>query len=165
MTAELDIQIINDNLFQQITQKATALERRRINHNFHQLPDHAQRFLNAIEPDSYICPHRHICPSRDEAFLVLKGRGAVITFSDTGDLLEIVELNPEKCMMGVDIPGGLYHTIVSLQSGSVFYEVKAGPYDPSLPKGYADWAPEEGSAKAAGYLNLLKKQILSAIGE
>ena len=156
----MSLQIIHNDLFREISRKAAESERRRINHNFHQLQDPAQRFLNAIEPDSYIRPHRHVNPTKDEAFLVMKGRGAVFVFSDQGDIEQVIELNVNKGNMGVDIPGGIYHTIVSLESGSVFYEVKAGPFDPTLDKGFASWAPEENSPEALDYLNHLKTELV-----
>jgi cupin fold WbuC family metalloprotein len=42
-----------------------------MNYNFHQAEDCLQRFLNAIEPESYIRPHRHINPEREEIFLLI----------------------------------------------------------------------------------------------
>ncbi|MBU2645861.1 WbuC family cupin fold metalloprotein [bacterium] len=151
--------IIDNQLLDSVGRKASASDRKRANLNFHQLPDPAQRFLNAIEPDSYIRPHRHIDPLKDEAFLVLKGRGAVIIFSDRGEIEEIIELDISKGRWGVDIPGGIYHTIVSLASGTVFYEVKPGPYDPTSDKGFAVWAPHEQTEDAVLYLQWLIEQI------
>ncbi|HBM54925.1 MAG TPA: hypothetical protein DDZ97_17635 [Deltaproteobacteria bacterium] len=40
-----------------LSQRARQHSRRRLNHNFHEPPDVVNRMLNAIEPDSYICPH------------------------------------------------------------------------------------------------------------
>ncbi|MFH2132095.1 MAG: WbuC family cupin fold metalloprotein [bacterium] len=151
--------IIDNQLLDSVGRKASESDRKRANFNFHQLPDPAQRFLNAIEPDSYIRPHRHIDPLKDEAFLVLKGRGAVIIFSDRGEIEEMIELDISKGRWGVDIPGGIYHTIVSLASGTIFYEVKPGPYDPSSDKGFAVWAPHEQTEDSVLYLQWLKEQI------
>ncbi len=54
--------------------------------------------------------------------------------------------------LGVTIPVGVYHTIFALESGSVFFESKAGPYAPLLDAEKAPWAPQEGDADAAAYL-------------
>ena len=97
--------------------------------------------LNAIEPDSYVCPHRHLNPPKDEGFLVLQGKGAAIIFKDDGEIKEILLMDPAQKKWGVDIPAGIYHTIISLQSGTVFYEVKSGPYEPLTDKDFAPWAP------------------------
>lgn len=66
---------IHSDLLDQVVKEARASERRRMNFNFHQLEDPANRMLNAIEPESYIRPHRHLEPPRDEAFFVLRGKG------------------------------------------------------------------------------------------
>ncbi len=153
------VQPINEDLLKAVSEDACKSPRKRMNHNFHQLEDTVQRFLNGIEPESYIQPHRHINPLKDEVFLVLKGQGAVIVFSDEGATKEIHPLDSIKGFWGVDIPGGVYHTIVSLQPGSVFYEVKKGPYDPDAAKHFASWAPEENSAEADDYLESLKTKI------
>ena len=69
----------------------------------------------------------------------------------------ILPLCVKTCQLVTDIPAGWYHTIVPLETGSVFYEVKAGPYDPKRLKDFAPWAPSEGSSKARNFLAPLKK--------
>ena len=54
-------------------------------------------------------------------------------------------------MTGIDLPPGLWHTIVCLEKDSVLYETKQGPFTPIPEEDMAPWAPEEGSAKATGY--------------
>lgn len=49
----------------------------------------------------------------------------------------------------------MWHTVIALESGCVLFETKAGPFDPNHPKDLAPWAPDEGSAGALAYLNLL----------
>ncbi len=152
-------QPIDKQLLDKTSRKALDAPRKRINHNFHHPGDTIQRFLNAIEPDSYIRPHRHANPLREEIFMVLRGRGGVLIFNDHGIINAIHLLDSTMGYWGADIPGGLYHTIVSLQSGSVFYEVKQGPYNPDTDKGFAPWSPAEGSIEAAAYLKQLRDKI------
>ena len=73
---------IHSDLLDQVVKEARASDRRRMNFNFHQLEDPANRMLNAIEPGSYIRPHRHLEPPRDEAFFILRGQGVVVLFKD-----------------------------------------------------------------------------------
>lgn len=153
------IQPINANLLDSVHQKATQSPRKRMNHNFHEPEDTIQRFLNAIEPGSYIRPHRHINPKKDEIFLILKGKGAVVIFDDSGNITSIHPLNTKKGYWGVDIEGGVYHTIISLAKGSVFYEIKAGPFRSDADKGFAPWAPEENTEGAKTFLNQLEKKV------
>ena len=113
--------------------------------------------LNAIEPESYIRPHRHLEPPLDEAFLVMRCLGEFVFFNDHGLVERILHLCVKTCQLGADIPEGWYHTIVPLETRSFFYEVKAGPYDPKRIKDFAPWAPPEGSSEARNFLASLKK--------
>ena len=70
--------------------------------------------------------HRH--PTKDETFIVLKGRVKVSTFNDDGEVLESVVLCQEDGMYGVDIPKNVWHTLESLDPGSVIFECKEGPF-------------------------------------
>ena len=83
---------IQSDLLDQVVKEARASERRRMNFNFHQLEDPANRMLNAIEPESYIRPHRHLEPPRDEAFFVMRGKGVVVLFNDDGSVEMFVGL-------------------------------------------------------------------------
>ncbi len=142
-----------------VCRQSAQSPRRRKNYNFHQLPDLAQRMLNALEPDSYVCPHRHTTPPKDEGFLVLQGKGAAIIFEDDGQIREIFRLDPSQGQWGLDIPAGLYHTLLALVPQTVFYEVKSGPYHPQTAKDFAPWAPPEGHPDAPAYLQQLQQQI------
>ncbi|MDZ4185403.1 MAG: hypothetical protein U1D97_10550 [Desulfuromonadales bacterium] len=51
--------------------------------------------------------------------------------------------------------------MVSLEAGSVFYEAKPGPFDPSHKSDMANWAPAEGSAEAAAYLQGLVELVVA----
>ncbi|MGZ5161185.1 MAG: WbuC family cupin fold metalloprotein, partial [Burkholderiales bacterium] len=54
------------------------------------------------------------------------------------------------------IPRGVFHSLVSLESGSVFFEAKAGPYNPQSDKEWAPWAPPEGHDDAPDYFVRLR---------
>lgn len=156
---------INADLINQTAQKAALAERQRTNYNFHQsAADEVQRMLNAIEPGSYVQPHRHLDPPKDEVFLCLTGKGAVLTFDDLGEVQQIYRLDPTQQDFGVEILAGTWHSILSLEPGSVFYEVKHGPYVPLNDKDFASWAPKEGQAEVVEYLSSLEAQARKAMG-
>jgi cupin fold WbuC family metalloprotein len=149
----MDTRIIDQQLLDTVSGAAKDSPRRRKNLNFHpddEAPCH--RLLNAMEPGSYIPPHRHLSPEKDESIIVLRGRLGVVFFDDGGKIRETALLTPEGGAMGVNIPHGDFHTVVSLESGTVFFESKAGPYRPVTPQERPPWAPGEGSAAAAPYL-------------
>ena len=119
--------VIDDALLDEVTAQAKASPRLRMNYNFHQsLDDLCHRFLNAVEPGTQVPIHRH--PTKDETFVLLRGRVVVKTYNDDGSVIEIVELSPEEGKYGVNIPKGVWHTVESLESGSVFFECKEGPF-------------------------------------
>ena len=82
--------------------------------------------LNAVEPDTQVPIHRH--PTKDETFVLLRGRVRVTKHNDDGSVKDCVVLCPEEGVYGVNIPKGVWHTLESLESGSVFLECKEGPF-------------------------------------
>lgn len=61
--------------------------------------------------------------------------------------------------VGAEVPANTWHTVIALVPGCVLLEVKAGPFDPNQPKDLAPWAPDEGSAAAAKYLEKLIESV------
>jgi cupin fold WbuC family metalloprotein len=151
-------QIIDRDFLERVSSQAKASPRRRRNHNFHvSESDTCNRLLNAIEPDSYIQPHCHHDTAKDETLIVVRGRLGVILFDERGAVSATAMLAPASESVGVNIPHGMYHTLVALEPGSVFFEAKAGPYAPLTPREKAPWAPAEGEPGASSYLADLKR--------
>lgn len=132
---------------------AAASPRRRKNRNFHTADaDAAPRLLNAVEPDSYVQPHRHLDPAKSETIVAVRGRFGIVLFDDVGGVASTAEISPGGEVIGIDIPAGRFHTVLALESGSVFFEAKAGPYVPIAPGERAAWAPAEGEPGTADAL-------------
>lgn len=152
--------LIDKNLLESVTSEARSVPRRRQNYNFHkEYSDTLQRLLNAVEPLSYIQPHKHEDPDKREVFLALTGRLLVVEFDGLGNITDHIILDPHKGVYGAEIPEQTFHTIVSLESGTVAYELKDGPYSPIDDKNFAPWAPAEGSPEASSYLEKLLSQL------
>ncbi|MFN0170816.1 MAG: WbuC family cupin fold metalloprotein [Bryobacteraceae bacterium] len=150
------MQTIGKELFSRLVERAKASPRRRTNHNFHQTADeNPNRFLNVLIEGTYIAPHRHLDPPKPEAFLVLEGKVALFVFNDDGAIEECRILGPETVTWGVDVPAGVWHTMAVLSPHAICYEVKPGPYVPGTDKDFAPWAPREGEAGVAEYLERL----------
>jgi cupin fold WbuC family metalloprotein len=138
------MKILSNRVLDELSAQAAASPRKRMNHNLHErLEDPVQRLLNAIEPGTYIQPHRHLDPPTWEIFLLMRGAGVFLTFDDTGMVVDRLELNAAGPDRGVEISAGTWHTIVSLAQGTVFLEIKQGPYVPPQPGNRASWAPAE----------------------
>ena len=82
--------------------------------------------LNAVEPGTVVPIHRH--PTKDESFVILRGKVRVTTHKDDGSIIEEVVLSRESGNYGVDIPKNVWHKLESLESGSVIFECKEGPF-------------------------------------
>jgi len=147
-------------LLESLSQQAKGSARKRKNHNFHtEDADLLQRMLNAMESTTYVRPHKHVSPDKREIFILLKGKIAVAEFDDAGKIIDQLILSHALGNYLAEIKTGSWHTVVSFDDGSVYYELKDGPYDASSDKVFAAWSPEEGSALATPYLEELKLSI------
>lgn len=147
------IRLIDETLLDGLCAEARQSPRQRKNRNFHPDDAHpAHRLLNAIEPGSYVMPHRHLDPAKDETMVVLRGCLGLVTFDDAGAVVDAVKLSRRNTPSGVDIAHGTWHTVFALEPGTVFLEAKAGPYRPLADDERAPWAPAEGAAEAPAYL-------------
>lgn len=149
------IQLIDAALLEAVSAEARQSPRGRKNRNFHRDDRQpAHRLLNAIEPGSYIMPHRHLDPDKDETMVVLRGTLGLLTFDDAGTIVDAVKVCglDRGAPMGVDIPHGTWHTVFALEPGTVFLEAKAGPYLPLASGEKAPWAPAENDPNAAAAL-------------
>ena len=118
---------INKELLDSVSEKAKVSPRLRMNYNFHKsLDEKCHRFLNAVEPGTIVPIHKH--PTKDETFVILRGKVKVTTHSDDGAVIDSVLLCPDNGQYGVNIPKGVWHTLESLESGSVIFECKEGPF-------------------------------------
>ena len=150
------VKIIDARMLDALSVAATATARLRKNFNFHAHDSApANRLLNAIEPDSYVQPHRHLDTTKDETLVVLRGAVGLVVFDEDGAILQHAVLRAGGGAIGVDIPSATWHTFVALEPGSVIFEAKAGPYVPLGRAEKASWAPAEGDPTAMAYLGRL----------
>lgn len=157
------IRVIDQSLMAGLTESAGQAPRRRVHRNFH--PDDAypaHRLLVAIEPGSYVPPHRHLSPAKDETLLVLRGSLGVVFFDDHGVVARSAVLRAGGEVLGVDVPHGVFHSVLALEAGTVIFEAKAGPYVPIAPEERAAWAPAEGDVGVADYLVMLREVCLGS---
>ncbi len=151
------MKVITSELLDQVSAEARKNPRLRQNYNFHPYDEsRCHRLLNAIEPGSYIRPHRHLDPEKDEAFILMSGRLGVVIFTDDGEIAETAVLSRANGNLAADIPHGIYHTVVSLESGTVFYETKAGPYRQLNEGEKVTWAPEDSDPQSQVFVMRLR---------
>jgi cupin fold WbuC family metalloprotein len=93
---------------------------------FHQsLDEKCHRFLNAIEPGSVMPIHHH--PTKEETFILLRGKLRITTYNDDGSIIENIIHSPSEGSYGVNIGKNVWHKIEALES-SVIFECKEGPF-------------------------------------
>ncbi|MEI7909704.1 MAG: WbuC family cupin fold metalloprotein [Verrucomicrobiota bacterium] len=150
---------IDQRLLDEVTSKAKLSPRLRMNHNFHpQLEDPVQRLLNALEPWTYIRPHKHV--TKEESFVLLRGTVLAVVFNDDGSIRDHFILNSASGNLGLEFEENSFHMLTSLESGSVVYEIKEGPFVPHTEGSSAPWAPHEGTPEGREFLT----RIFSTLG-
>ena len=121
--------IIDKSLLDQVSVQAKTSLRLRKNYYFCQSQkDKCHRMLNVVGSGTVVPIHRH--PTKDESFVILRGKVRVTTHNDDGSIIEEVVLSQESGCYGVDIPKGVWHMVESLELGSVIFECKEGPFVP-----------------------------------
>ena len=146
----------------QLVREAENSVRLRQHRNVHaSYGDMCQRFFNAIGVDSYIRPHRHSLDPKAECLIAVRGRMTVVTFDDMGQVAKTIPFGvpgsgATALSVGVEVPPSVWHTIVANVPGSVLFEVKNGPFDPTMAKEWPVWAPEECTSQAAKYFHDLR---------
>lgn len=119
--------VIDKKLLDEVAERAKFSPRLRMNYNFHRsLDEKCHRFLNAVEPGTVVPIHKH--PTKDETFVILRGKVRFSTYNDDGSVLESVVLCQEDGRYGVDIPKNVWHNLEAIEPDSVIFECKEGPF-------------------------------------
>ena len=121
--------IINKNLLDSVSKQAKESPRLRMNYNLHEkLTDSTHRFFNAMEPGTVVPIHRH--QNCAETFILVRGSMRVVLYDDDRNVIEDTILSAGGDNYGIHIPKGVWHWVDILESGTVTFEVKEGPYEP-----------------------------------
>ena len=164
------MKVFSSQYLEDLINEASQSHRLRAHANVHgSYADQCQKLFNAIQVDSYIRPHRHSLDPKDECLVAIKGLFGFIMFTEKGLIRSITLFGSEKYSEKLSIPSGLeltsgvWHTVVSLADNSILFEVKNGPFEPTLAKEFAPWAPKEGDKDANSYFKQLKKECLKKL--
>jgi cupin fold WbuC family metalloprotein len=163
------MKIFNTTYLNSLTEQAKLSSRQRQHRNIHlSYEEPCQRLFNAIEPSSYIRPHRHAGVDQNELLFAVRGLMAFITFDDKGAVSSVQHFGSElyggNVAVGIEVAPYTWHTVITLVDGSVLLEVKAGPFNPAQPKDMAHWAPVEGAPAALHYLKYLHDAAAHQLG-
>jgi len=143
---------IDEVLLDRVSAEARRSSRLRRNHNLHAESEPVQRFLNVLQPGTYVRPHRHLRGEPGtgfECFVVLQGAVGLLLLDEQGRVIAHERLEALGPVRGVQLGDGVAHTLVALTPNAVIFEVKQGPYRPMADKDFLPGFPEENSAEAA----------------
>jgi cupin fold WbuC family metalloprotein len=144
------IRVIGNAELTRLSSAAAGAARRRKNLNIHPvLDDPVQRLFNAMEPGTYVRPHRHARSEGWELMLAVRGAFSLLAFDERGKVIARADLEAGTGDAAVEIPGYVWHAAVAMAPGTVMFEVKPGPYRSLDDKDFALWAPQEGDRAAA----------------
>ena len=124
---------VDKKTLDELTEKAKASERLRMNFDLRtSSDDNSQRMLNALEPGTVVPIHRHCTTT--ETVIIVRGKVKEILFDEKGNITEeiIMEVGDECPIL--QISAGQWHSIESLESGTVIFEAKDGAFAPLLEK-------------------------------
>ena len=140
--------------FSLLCEQSLVNDRLRQHHNIHSdYSDPCQRLFIAMQPRSFVVPHRHTSPAKTETFIVLRGCIGLVFFDDKGQIESSELLGPNCKTQICDISPGIWHTAIALERDSIFMEVKRGPYSPVEAIDIALWSPIGDGIQ--GYLDTL----------
>jgi cupin fold WbuC family metalloprotein len=149
------VKLVARTLLDELAAKAAASPRARAHYNIHATSaDPVQRFLVVAQPGSYFRPHRHATIS--ELAIVVRGRIDVLTFDEHGRVTGRYGVGDGTDSLAYETPAGTWHTLLTGAAGGAFLEIKEGPYDAATAQQFAPWAPAEGDAAVAQFLEWLR---------
>ena len=126
--------IITQALLDSLTEQAKANPRLRQSYDLRNTPDDkSQRMLNAVEPGTVMPIHRH--QKTSETITCLRGRFVIELYDELERICtDAIELTPNGQVVAINIPIGQWHSLRSLESGTVLLESKDGPWEPLGPE-------------------------------
>jgi cupin fold WbuC family metalloprotein len=86
--------------------------------------------LNAVEPGTEVPIHRH--KSSSETVVCIRGHFEEYFYDENGVLTDTIDMTPGGNVL--NIPIGQWHSLKSLESGTVLLECKDGAYEPIGPE-------------------------------
>lgn len=123
--------IVDQKILDELTTQAKSSPRLRMAYDLRTTPDEdSQRMLNAIEPGTQVPIHRHWTSS--ETVLCVRGHYQEILYDDNGNVEEVIDMLPGGNI--VNVPAGKWHSLKSLESGTILFEAKNGKYEPVPPE-------------------------------
>ena len=121
--------VVDKKILDELSAKAKENPRLRCNLDMRNtLEVQSQRMLNALVPGTVMPIHRHLASS--ETVIIIRGRIRWLFYDEQGRITESTELWSDGDVRMLNVEKGRWHSLECLESGSVLFESKDGPYHP-----------------------------------
>ena len=122
--------VVDNKILDELTAKAKENPRLRCNLDMlNSAEDQSQRMLNALEPGTVMPIHRHKTTS--ETCICIRGHFEEYLYDSDGRLTDTIDMVPGVVVLNIE--KGRWHSLKCLESGTVLFEGKEGPYAPLEP--------------------------------
>ena len=119
--------IITEAILDELSARAKTSERMRYNLDLrNSTNDQSQRMLNALEPGTVMPIHRH--KDSSETCICIRGHFEEYFYDEDGNLTDTIDMLPGGVVLNIE--KGQWHSLKCLESGTVLFEAKDGPYHP-----------------------------------
>lgn len=123
--------VIDNQILDSLTEHAKESVRLRANMDLrNSAEDLSQRMLNAIEPGTVMPIHRHLGSS--ETCVCIRGHFEEYFYDENGNLTETIDMLPGGVVLNIE--KGQWHSLKCLETGTILFEAKDGPYEPTGPE-------------------------------
>lgn len=123
--------VITQEILDELTAKAKENPRLRCNLDMRNSADDlSQRMLNALEPGTVLPIHRHRGSS--ETCICIRGHFEEYFYDGNGNLTDTIDMIPGGVVLNIE--KGQWHSLKCLESGTILFEAKDGPYQPLSPE-------------------------------
>jgi len=157
------LRILDNEILDKEVEKALASERKRVMYNMDNPDEKLKVMVNSFVKKTYVTPHKHGggegFPDKCEAFLIIRGTVAVLSFDDEGNITEINLLGEGSEEKAVMVPPRTWHCVVTVSDTASVFEVIDQVYDPKTHKEFAPWAPMEGDEGWEKYRDFLEESV------
>lgn len=119
--------VLTESLFDELSIRAKTSPRLRTNLDLRNSSgDQSQRMLNAIEPGTELPIHRH--KDSSETCICIRGHFEEYFYDGQGNLTDTIDMVPGGVVLNIE--KGQWHSLKSLEPGTILFEAKDGPYHP-----------------------------------
>jgi cupin fold WbuC family metalloprotein len=156
------IKCLTQELLDEVAANSRRTSRLRQNYNFHDLSEKVQRFVNLLQPGTYVRPHRHLRPDAVngfEFFVVIQGELGIIILNEDRQIIHKERVSAAGPTRAIELPEGTIHTLVALAADTAILEFKEGPYHPSSDKDFLTDFPAEGTAGAEEFVKIWEAEF------